>query len=369
MPVAPPPALVASPTDDERAWRAWNRRRKCLHEAAHGLARYLLLEAPPELLSIRPGEAYDAAAMLGAAPGHGWTGKVEDIMSVPSIAWPDALRRRLEAEICGALAGELGGMLAGWWGDDLYLREELAEEEAAETAARALATLSPRHRELLDRAEADPECVSDETSAWRRSYALTGDDRESGAHLAWMSVVTTRLRDDHLDALTRLADRLGVDEVMDTRTFLEVVRSSRCHCHSWKPPTVTERTETMSILPKRGRQPVAAYVARESAAADLGSTTFVLVAGVTRVRADHPLRRAYPGLFELSARSDLVEPQVVPPVHATGADPSIRTGTGKAAELVQMIGNPAYLYQADSPLVKRHPQLFRRVDNPYAKEI
>lgn len=247
-PAAGPVAVVpGAQLDDERSWRAFTRRRSAFHEAGHGLLRYLLTGKPPELLSLRPGQAYQAVMIPGTG-GPAWSGDFGAVANDPSILFPDDLRRHLEISICVSLAGDIAAMLAGYWGDAVY-RESLDDETAAQTMAGALAALSPRHRELLAETEAKPTMESDDDAAQGGSFVLTGHDAERWAHLAWMGVLTRRLVGDHADALTRLADALVRLDVMDAETFLPIARSGRCRCHSWK--NLSEGTEPVSILPKR----------------------------------------------------------------------------------------------------------------------
>jgi hypothetical protein len=198
------------------------------------------------------------------------------------------------------------------------------DEIAADAAGRALAALSPRHRDLLDKAETRPEATpSDEESAFGASFALTGNDDEVIPHIGWMHVITTRLLVDHADSLRRLAEALVVTEVMDAETFVRIVHAGRCRCHFWRSvPATNERTPAMPAPRKRTTKPApGVYIATQTASVDLGDLgDTLIVAGETRVPADHRLMTLIPGLFELDGTGSerLSEPWItlkrVPPV-------------------------------------------------------
>ena len=231
-----------------RALERFNRRRSAFHESGHGLTRYLLTGQPPELLSLRPGQSFNAIAISGPRVGSSWSGDADELLHIPSLAWPADLRAELETLIVIALAGDIAATMAGYRGDAGYV-EPSDDEVAAETQAQALAALSPRRRELLTSAEARPTSLSDDERAWGNSFALTGHNDEALAHLAWLRVVTSRLIADHADSLTRLADALVVANVMDADAFVPVARSGRCTCHSWS--SNSDSIERKSRMPSK----------------------------------------------------------------------------------------------------------------------
>jgi len=205
----------------------FDRQRTAWHECGHGLSHLLLRGRSPELVSIRPGQAYRGVT-LGTG-GDPWQGTFEPQRL--SILQPADLRRVLEQRIVVSLAGDVGADLGAL--PRSGYRPITADEQDAETTARALNQLSPRHRELLAAAESASDVESDDEAAIAWSFVLSGSQDESIAHLSWLRHVTRRLLSAHIDGLSRLVPRLLEVEVLDGATFSHIARKGRCGCHRW----------------------------------------------------------------------------------------------------------------------------------------
>jgi hypothetical protein len=108
---------------------------------------------------------------------------------LPVPTFPTELRRRAEVSIMVSLAGDLGEELAGPRSG--YLPEPQHEQEAIGLASEVVA-LSDHQRDALDRSEnrAKP---GDEAHAYDQANALTRDQLEAIAHVAWLRAVTRNI--------------------------------------------------------------------------------------------------------------------------------------------------------------------------------
>jgi hypothetical protein len=355
-------ALSGDDFDAKRPDREFARRRSSYHEAGHGLVAFLLTGTPPEVLSLRPGQAYRAVTILG--PSDDTPDDVD--LKLPSILRSD--RRVLETRIAIDLAGELAEEMAGFRRAGYV--EETDDESAAQTAARTLAALSPRHRELLAAAEAEPSMLADWDLASSSSFVMTWERSESAAHLIWMRTVVSQLLVGHGAALMRLAEALEAADVMDAEAFVLIVHASRCVCHQW--PTATTQEIPMSTLSRKPKAGRSVYVARSTAVAEFAGQDVVVREGVTRIAADDPLLRAHPTLFELDKTGGrLVEPrysstfvapsapkvaQPVPPEDLVVAIRSFIVARGHAGMVVVQEGDK---FDKRHSTVRAHPAEFK----------
>jgi hypothetical protein len=322
----------------------FDRRRSAWHESGHGLAEYLLTGKPPEILSLRPGMAYRAVAIYSDREGRQAQAEAfaRDFNgNLPTILQPDGFRRYLETSIVISLAGDLAAAMAGYGLTGYVPDVEDDDQVVARTQAEALASLSPRRRELLAETEAEPSIPTDDESASGASHALTRYQEEVFWHVQWLRTVAGGLLFDHKDGLSRLAEALYLAGVMDAETFQPIADGGRCVCHKWRRPEEApavpapdrsskpatpayvaadsepdvgrpDRKEPNVTKPKAPQ--IAAYVARETAVMTLDGRDAVITAGVTRIRPGHPLLKTVPELFEPSTdrAAPLVQPRLLP---------------------------------------------------------
>jgi len=215
-----------------------DRPRMAWHEVGHGLASLLMTGRPPDLVSIRPGQAFRAITF--GTGGDRWEGQFDPDQL--SLLQPTELRRAIEHRIVISLSGDAATDLAV--PAESGYQSITRDRQYAEAAGRALNRLTPRHRELLAVAETrSTPLESDEEAAAGFSFALTGGVDESLVHVLWLRQVTRRLLLDHLDSMSRLVSRLLKDEVLDGETFAQIAREGRCGCHLWSPqPPASERS-------------------------------------------------------------------------------------------------------------------------------
>ncbi len=89
--------------------------RTAYHESAHAVVAFRLAQ-PIRLVSVRPGETF-AGIMLGGSSAS--LDSVGFDAFRPGIVQPARVRRRIEADICVSLAGQMGADLL--WRDSGYV--------------------------------------------------------------------------------------------------------------------------------------------------------------------------------------------------------------------------------------------------------
>jgi hypothetical protein len=193
---------------------AADRRKSAWHEASHAVAAYLLLgPAAVEVVTLRPGQGYDATTLLDREP----------------IA--TATREQNENFIIVVLAGDIGGWLAQPVSG--YV-EETADETAALAAIASLNRIPPDHRERLLAAEAappDPE-IADEPTALRVAMALANSELlEAALHLAYLRARASGLVERHLPAIHGVALALLERTTITGAEVALIVASFKCVCH------------------------------------------------------------------------------------------------------------------------------------------
>lgn len=210
-PAAGPPAVIPRDSHD--------RQRTAYHEAGHALAAWLY-DRPLAVVSIKPGRHYNGVTRFESAD-RGWI-EAFDVDSA-ALFQPIDVRTAIEREIVISLAGPIAAELAlpptGFTGPDEC--ELVAERESASMAA-----LSPRAQELVTAMESGPPHESDEQTAAHLSHALTWDEAEAAAHLAWLRVTARRLIARHWYRAAALAAALLERPVLDGKTAVAILTAA-----------------------------------------------------------------------------------------------------------------------------------------------
>jgi hypothetical protein len=184
------------------------------HEAGHAVAA-VALDLRVDVVTIRPTHRYGGCTATEHRRAE-WLERIEAIdVTATAIMQPADWRRDIEADILVSLAGPAAGDAVA-----PATRREDPDEQRAARAATALARLSPRHREVLDRLEADDEPVgADDHTAWTLASVLSGED-EAAHHLAWMQAVARRFVADYWHHIAAVAEALLEREVLSGEELL-----------------------------------------------------------------------------------------------------------------------------------------------------
>jgi len=162
------------------------RRRVAYHEAGHA-AVALMTKRPVHLVSIRPTRSWSGVCFSGGLR------LVEsdyslDNLNRPTPLLPAKLRRAIETQIMGKLAGGLAEELAGFHADG-YVSETPDERQAT---AIAKMCFTARQRELLATGDNDLPSETDAQAVRGLAYALAGDET-AVALIAWLRAETRQL--------------------------------------------------------------------------------------------------------------------------------------------------------------------------------
>jgi hypothetical protein len=198
---------------------AEDRRRLAYHEAAHGVVD-LFYGREVEYLSIRPGRSHGGVARSRVPDQQ----RIDlDALLGPEVLLTDSGARLLvERAIVSVLAGQAAAELVDMQTGRL---EDVPPLPAAVAAAEALATLSPRHRELLFASEARDDPIDDDDRAFEFSYWLAG--QEANLHIAWLRQVANRMVRERWAAISAVAKRLLVRGVLSGAEVAQIVNGER----------------------------------------------------------------------------------------------------------------------------------------------
>jgi hypothetical protein len=196
-------------------------RRTAYHEAGHALAGWLY-DRPLAVVSLRATERYNGVTRWESAHDS-WRTTFD--VNAPALLQPIDVRNAIEREIVVCLAGPIAGELAlpttGYYGPDPC-------EVDAEREATGFAALSPRAQELIVGMEGDPaRGIDDEVSALHLSHALTWDDSEAAAHLAWLRVTARNLVVSRWYRLAALADVLLERRFLDGDPAVRILSTAQ----------------------------------------------------------------------------------------------------------------------------------------------
>jgi hypothetical protein len=210
---------VPAEDDGQRMAIEERRRRTAHHEAGHLLGAALFLWKV-EAVSIRPGESFNGICHYGDLTDlHVETPPTFAL--VPSLDLPEDFRKSLERRIVVSLMGQLAAQYAVPMTGFI----PAPAEDFAESAAKALARLSPRHAELVVAAERREPIPDDEENAWAVSSALVGD--AEAAHLQWLRVVADQLVREWMAEIEALAEALLVSPVLSGDEAKRIIREVR----------------------------------------------------------------------------------------------------------------------------------------------
>lgn len=173
------------------------------HEAGHGAARYAV--SAPGSVAFVPCRRCDNHAGVMVSVQSATRSRIfakfaaEHILD-EAFALHFDVRAELERDILVALAGAIAERYAapavnGYFADPPCTL-------AAERVAKALAQLSPRHAELLERSEAEP---ADDDDVRAREESELVARSEAGWHLVWLRAVADRLVAERASSIERLA--------------------------------------------------------------------------------------------------------------------------------------------------------------------
>lgn len=199
--------------------------RTAYHEAGHVVAM-LVLGQPLDIVSIRPSKHYAGITLYGECGRQGWQGEIPNILD-PATQHPSDFRAFFERRIVVSLAGKIAGTLAPVEPYSGYTAPS-PDEEFAERAAHAIARLSPRHRELVLKTEAEEASEAfptDDETAMRDATVLSGD--EASSHVGWLEQVARRLVHQHAVSIEMLAEALLQRPVLSGQEAAQIVRKSR----------------------------------------------------------------------------------------------------------------------------------------------
>lgn len=193
------------------------RRHTAWHEGGHSVISKLL-GYDVEFVSIRPGVSHS-----GVSKSRMGLDRRVDLSSLDGelLNADPAARIAVERAVVVALAGQAAAELVTI--PATGYSEVAPPTPEAVAAAEALASLSPRHKELLFELEAMDDQIEDDDDALEISVRLAG--QEALAHVAFLRAVATRLVWDHARSIAAVAERLLERDVLNGEEVAEIMAS------------------------------------------------------------------------------------------------------------------------------------------------